>query len=170
MNGTVKCATCGRSHAMSESELTFQLPDVIFAMSSEERAARCDINADVCALDRQRFFLRGLLPLAVNNRKLNYNLGVWAEVPEEVFGRIYRLWDDPAQDAEPRMPGSLANKLPYHPDTVGLGISIQLTGPESRPEFYVNAVEHSLYAEQSGGINEHRAVEYSDREAREDAV
>jgi len=114
--------------------------------------------------------VRGLLPLAVDNRKQNYNLGVWAEVSEEIFGRIYRLWDDPAQDTEPRMPGSLANKLPYHSDTVGLGISIQLTGPTSRPEFYVNPTGHSLYAEQSQGIDEHRAIEYSDREARKNAV
>jgi hypothetical protein len=170
MNGTVICTTCGKSHLLRESELTFQFPDVIFALSSDDRAARCDIDPDVCALDRKRFFVRGLFPLAVTNRKQNYNVGVWAEVSEEVFGRIYRLWDDPSQSAEPRMSGSLANKMPFHSDTVGLDISIQLTGPTSRPEFYVNTVEHSLYAEQSRGIDEHRAIEYSDREARDNAV
>ena len=170
MNGTVECATCGKVHPLNESELTFKLPDVIFALSSEERAARCDIDPDVCALDRKIFFVRGLLPLAVANRERSYNIGVWAEVSEDTFGRIYQLWDDPNQETEPRMPGALANKLPFHPDTLGLSISIQLTGPTSRPEFYVNAVAHSLYAEQSQGISEHRAIEYSDREARNNAV
>lgn len=170
MSDAIACVTCGGIHAINQSELTFGLPDVVFAISEEERSARCEVSADIVALDRERFFIRGLLPLEVATRDRPYNLGVWAEVSPSVFGRIYELWSEPDQGQEPRMPGKLANKIPFHPDTCNLAVGIQLTGPSSRPEFYLEAVEHSLYGEQSCGIDEHRAIEYSDPVARKAAV
>jgi len=170
MSSTVACTTCGRIHPIDQSELTFGLPDVVFAMSEEERSARCDVSQDIVALDRERFFIRGLLPLEVVTRNRPYNLGVWVEVSPSIFRRIYELWNESAQDQEPRMPGHLANKVPFHLDSRNLAVGIQLTGPTSRPEFYLEAVEHSLYGEQSRGIDEHRAIEYSDPAARKAAV
>lgn len=162
----VACATCGSIHPVSESELTFRLPDEVFALSEQEREERCRISSDIVALDDARFFIRGLLPLDVLGRTRKYNLGVWAEVSEDVFRRVHELWSDPQQDQEPRMPAKLANRLPFHVDTVGLGVAVQLTGTESRPDFFVEPGEHSLYGEQSLGIDEHRAIEYSDPVAR----
>jgi hypothetical protein len=170
MSGNIACVTCGRFHPMTQSELTFGLPDVVFAMSEEERDARCELSADIVALDRDRFFIRGLLPLEVTTRGRPYNLGVWAEVSPSTFGRVYELWSEPNQEREPRMPGKLANNIPFHPDACNLAVGIQLTGPSSRPEFYLEAAEHTLYGEQSHGIDEHRAIEYSDPAARKAAV
>lgn len=164
------CATCGRTHPASESELSFKLPDAVFDLAVEERESRCRISPDIVALDDLRFFIRGLLPLEVPGRMRTYNIGVWAEVSVDVFDRIHDLWNEATQDQEPRMPARLANKLPFHPNTVGLRVAVQLTGPRSRPEFHVEPVEHSLYGEQSCGIDEHRAIEYSDPAARHAAV
>jgi hypothetical protein len=82
----------------------------------------------------------------------------------KTYQRIYELWSDPDQANEPRLPATLANRIPLHPiDSLGLAISIQLTGPKTRPEYLINAVDHTLYGEQRDGIDEHRALEYSDR-------
>jgi hypothetical protein len=166
MNKQVACATCGKTHPVSDSELTFGLPDEIFALPEEEREARCKVGSDIVLFDADRFFIRGLLPLNVAGRDVPYRLGVWAEVSGPVYERICDLWSDEHQDREPRMPGRLANHVPFHPDTTNLGLSIQLTGPKTRPEFYLEPSENSLYTEQTRGIDEHRALEYSDPEAR----
>lgn len=150
----LKCATCGRTHPISESELSFKLPDVVFALSDNDRESRCKESPDIVSLDEKRFFVRGLLPLAVMGRERTYNVGVWAEVSVKIFERIHELWNDSEQHQEPRMPGTLANKLPFHPDTVGLPVAVQLTGPRSRPEFYIEATDNSLYGEQLRGIDE----------------
>jgi hypothetical protein len=68
MTETVACSVCGKVHPIDDIELVFELPDVIYALSEGERATRCDITADVCALDRERFFLRGLLPIPISGR------------------------------------------------------------------------------------------------------
>ena len=170
MNDAVVCATCGKPHPINESELVFSLPDEIYALSAEERSARCDISADVCAVDRERFFLRGLLPLKVSTRSRPYRLGVWAEIASSDYKRIYELWSDPDQSAQAPIPGRLANGLPLHQaPTLGLAISIQLTGPKTRPEFFLARSEHPLFEEQEKGISEHRAIEYSDRSCHSDS-
>ena len=164
MSDKVTCSTCGKVHSLADSELVFGLPDEIFALSKEERSSRCCLGDDICALDQQRFFVRGLLPLPVHGRAQAYRIGLWAEISVEVFRRIHALWSDPAQSEEPRLPGILANQLPLNEETSSrLPILIQLTGPKTRPEFYVQRVDHPLYAEQTRGIDEHRALEYSDR-------
>jgi hypothetical protein len=167
MTREVACSVCGNVHPVELSELVFRLPDVIHALPEDERTARCDIGSDVCALDRERFFLRGLLPIPVLGRPNPYNAGVWAEISLDTYKRIYERWDDADQGQEPRLPGTLANSLPLQDQqTLGLAISIQLIGPKHRPQFYVEVRGHSLYREQTQGVDEHRAIEYSDRERR----
>lgn len=166
MTSQVACATCGQVHPLDKSELTFKLPDEVFGLSDSEREQRCKTSSDIVRLDGERFFVRGILPLKVVGRELPYNLGVWVEVLPETFGRIYDRWDDEDQAQEPRLPGLLANSVPFHPSTIGLPVAIQLTGPKSRPEFYIAPVEHTLYGEQVRGIDEHRSIEYSDPVAR----
>lgn len=171
MTEEVTCSVCGKAHTLDSSELTFRLPESIYVLSEEDRAIRCDISSDLCALDRERLFLRGLLPLPVSGRARTYNVGVWAEVSLDTYRRIHERWDDPNQRDEPRLPGALANRLPLHDkDTQGLRIAIQLTGPRTRPEFHLAASEHPLYREQADGIDEHRAIEYSDRKRHLPAV
>lgn len=170
MTDEVICESCGNAHPRSDVELTFKYPDDIFELSDEAREARCKLNEDIVILDERRFFIRGLLPLDVTYRARPYNLGIWAEVTEGVFARIYALWDDPKQQDEPPMPGMLANTVPFHEGTVGLALTIELTGTKTRPQFLLDPVEHSLYIEQLVGIDEHRAFEYSDRASRKAAV
>lgn len=160
----VTCTVCGKTHTLVNSELAFGLPDEIYALAETERTVRCDISSDICAIDRNRFFVRGLLPLRVKGRRKKYCIGVWSEISEEAFSRIYSRWHDPDQANEPRLSGSLANRLPLHRNSsLGLPVAIQLTGPKTRPEFYLEPTNHPLYLEQAKGIDGHRAVEYSDR-------
>jgi hypothetical protein len=162
MDGTVTCSVCGRVHARAESELIFKRPDAVHALSIEEREKRCQLTTDIAILDKQRFFLRGLLSVPVIGRSRLYNMGVWSELSEHDFARVYELWTDPDQASEPRLPASLANRLPLVENTLGIGIQIQLTGPKTRPQFYVTETDHLLYREQTNGIDEHRALEYTD--------
>ena len=167
MNSMIECDVCGKIHLLAESELAFGLPDIVFSLSDEQRTSRCKISSDVVILDDNQIFLRGLLPLHVLQRNQPYNLGVWVEVSETVFDEIHRLWDDPEQHKAPPMPGLLANAVPYHPETTGLKLSIQLTDPNTRPFFYLSQAAHALFQEQTSGIDAHRAFEYSDKVSRQ---
>jgi hypothetical protein len=161
MSHNVFCAICGKEHPREEIELVFKLPQPIFELDEDQRKERCHIGTDMCAIDRSRYFLRGLLPIPVHCREIPYRIGVWAEVVEPIFGRIYELWNDPSQTNEPLLPGTLANTIPLVPDTLALGIDIRLTGPTTRPDFFLQDIQHLLAIEQRRGVNVHRVLEYS---------
>jgi hypothetical protein len=163
MADTVICDTCGKAHPREEIELVLVLPQPIFELSDDERAKRCDISGDMCAIDRTRFFIRGLLPLPVRGRGVPYRIGLWAEVDEPTFGHIYALWDDPSQVNEPLLSAILANDVPLVPSTIGIEVDIRLTGPTTRPDFYMRDTPHPLAVEQRRGVSAHRALEYGNR-------
>ncbi|WP_375135885.1 MULTISPECIES: DUF2199 domain-containing protein [Pseudomonas] len=43
----------------------------------------------------ERFFVRATLPLPVFQRDEPYSVGVWVELMQPDFERIYERWDDP---------------------------------------------------------------------------
>jgi hypothetical protein len=97
------------------------------------------------------------MPFAVRQHNRDYCLGVWAEVEREWFDRVFELWDDEKQSEEPPFPGRLANRIPFHADTLGLSVDVRLTGPSTRPQFFIRHSEHLLYLEQLHGISLHQA-------------
>ena len=155
------CAICGKEHPARNLELVFRRPDAIATLTEEEREKRCQENNDICVLDENRFFVRGLLALPVHERDQPYSLGVWAEVDGDSFQRILDLWDAPDQADEPPMEGTLANAIPSVVRALGLHLSVKLSDPKTRPYFTVTQKPHQLYSEQSEGISVHRAHEYS---------
>ena len=163
MTENVICDTCGRAHLREEIELALALPQAIFELGDDEREKRCDISGDMCAIDRNRFFIRGLLPIPVRGRGVPYRIGLWAEVDEPTFGCIYALWEDPSQVDEPLLPAILANDVPLVPSTIGIEVDIRLTGPTTRPDFYMRDTPHPLALEQRQGVDSHRALEYGNR-------
>ncbi|WP_332852094.1 DUF2199 domain-containing protein [Duganella sp. S19_KUP01_CR8] len=165
MTDLTACSDCGELHALDELELVFKRPDAIAALSAAERQARCRENEDLCAIwgdsdDTHRYFVRGLLPLKVIARPLDYCVGVWMEVSRAVFDRIYELWDSESQLDEPPLEGRLANEIPTRPGTLGLHGQIQLTGPTTRPDFMVSDTASPLFADQQHGVTEHQAAEF----------
>lgn len=169
MTDLMICGVCGGLHPKEAIELTFRLPDVVFELSDEERTRRCNMGTSLCVLDHSRFFVRGLLPLPVHGQALPYRIAIWAEVDEQTFADIYHLWDAPNQAEYPPTPATLANNVPTVPATRGMTITIRLTGPKTRPEFFLADSDHPLAREQSCGIVAHRALEYTQQTERSDA-
>ncbi|OEZ49437.1 DUF2199 domain-containing protein [Duganella sp. HH105] len=165
MSDPIACSECGELHTLDEVELVFRRPDAIVALSDAEREARCRESEDLCAIwgdsdDSHRYFVRGLLPLTVIGRPLDYRLGVWMEVRRDVFDRIYALWDSDTQLDEPPLDGLLANDVPTRPGSLGLHGKIHLTGPETRPEFMVADAAAALFADQRDGMSAHQAAAF----------
>ena len=155
------CQECGIDHPIEDLELSFRRADVVAELSAEELASRVQENNDLCVLDGDRFFIRAVLPLAVSGRELPYNVGLWVEVSQRTFERVYALWDESGQANEPAFQANIANDIPSHPPTSGLAATISLTGPTTRPMVTLLATEHPLFREQRSGITEHRAAQYS---------
>lgn len=160
MSKLIKCSCCDKMLPANQMELTFGLPDEIFALPELEREERTEGSSDLYVLDGNRFFVRGLLPLPIEGQN-DYCLGAWAEVSEEDFDKIEELWDVDIRADEPRIKASLSNYMPYTLSSGQTELEIQLQNNNSRPFFYVTTPNSTLFKEQTAGITAHRAFEYT---------
>jgi len=145
---------------VSALKLSFKLPEDVFKLSQSEQDKHGRLSSEYVVLNDNRFFVRGLIPLPVFCRAEPYHIGAWAEVSERHFFRVLQLSTKPAQASAPPISARLANLLPYHESTLGLPITLQLTGPDTRPAFQLRPCKHALYVEQSEGIDETRVLQY----------
>ena len=158
----IKCPCCEKLVPADTIELTFCRPDDIAVMDEEKREKKCKYNDDIYICEGHNFYIRCVLPLPVHDKDEDYSLGVWIQVSENNFNKIWDLWDDEKQSKEPPMDGLLANTVPLTEGSKNTKVLVQLTGPTSRPKVLIQDEECSLYKEQTCGITIHRASEYSD--------
>lgn len=159
---TAKCSTCGKRHPANELELSFFRPDPVVAIPRKERKKRATETDDFCDIELKRFFVRGVIPLNVEGRDRPYRIGAWVELDKKSFKRVIALWRDPDQGKQPPFSGQLVNAIPSLPNTCGIKIKLQLTNERSRPDILVAEKTHPLFREQSTGITDHRAHEYTE--------
>ena len=74
------CACCGQEHPGLPADYGYSLPDEVFALSYLERYRRSRSNADLCTLDDERFFLRGVLAVPFVGSEQEFGWGLWVEV------------------------------------------------------------------------------------------
>jgi hypothetical protein len=160
----MKCQTCGEEHELLEP--AFGRPDVIFAMSAEEKKNRVFENNDLCALrgvdgTPDRYFVRCILPVRLLDSEDTAGWGLWVEVSESDCEVIWKKWTDPDQDRLPPMSAALANQIPNQPVTIGLPVRLKLTGAKSRPQIsFSNDSLHPFAKECLAGVSTHRVVEW----------
>jgi len=155
------CSKCGVEHPLEDMELTFRRPDDVANLSAGDRERLVRENSDLCVIEKDRFFVRAVLPLPVESRQLPYCIGLWVEVTQAAFDRIYDLWDAEEQVTEPPFAARIANEIPTAAGSLGLGAELHLTGPRTRPRVFLTPGTHQLYVEQARGIDEHRVSEYT---------
>ncbi|WP_417357994.1 DUF2199 domain-containing protein [Gallaecimonas pentaromativorans] len=158
----VKCPCCDKMVPANDMELTYRKPDPIASMDADEIEERCKYSSDYYVCDDEYFYIRAILPLPVKDSGREYCLGVWVQVSEKSFNKIWDLWDDPEQDKAPPFKGGLANNVHLNSESINSEIELQLIGPTSRPRVSLVDTKSTIYMEQQCGITVHRASEYSD--------
>ncbi|WP_176647011.1 DUF2199 domain-containing protein [Duganella sp. SG902] len=84
----------------------------VVKLSAEDRARQVAESSDLCIIEGKRFFIRALLPLLVKPQEYPYYIGLWVEVSQANFERVYQLWDSEDQIYEPPFSAQIANEIP----------------------------------------------------------
>jgi hypothetical protein len=116
-------------------ERNYGMPDEVFALG-DARTGRAQLSKSFVILDRERFFVRCLLPIAVEGYD-TWSVGLWIEVSRTDFEHVYSAWDDAAAYPTLRFTGSLANDvatdlgLPLPPGTM---LRLHVRAPDEPPQ------------------------------------
>jgi hypothetical protein len=158
------CAICGEEHAVLDP--TFRRPEAFVRLDPSVREAHARADDDLCSITlpgaASRWFVRGVLPVVVVDRSEDLWWGLWAEISETAFNRIMELWSNSEQQRESPFSGQLANVIPSYPNTLGLPLTVQLTGAKSRPRLrFASAKSHPFVHECEAGVDAHQASEWN---------
>lgn len=153
---TYICSTCGKEHEGLPTDWGFKLPDEVHALSYIEKYTRAKYNADLCTLDEQRHFIRGVLPIPLVDQDDSFGWGIWVEVSRSIHDAYVKAFNSDAP--EPTLcEGVLVNAIPGYSETSGLAVNVQFNGKDARPTFAFQAGEaHGLAHEQLKGISQKR--------------
>ena len=163
----MNCSVCGKENEVLDP--AFRRPDAVAAMPENLRKLRVKENDDLCEIrtgvdaEPSRCFVRCVLKVDVLDHPDPVSWGVWVEVGKDDFQHVLDEWSEPIQTTEPAMTAHLANSIPGYSETIGLQMSMRLTGPETRPELLIDhSINHPFANDVRQGVSHQRVQEWLD--------
>lgn len=159
-----ECASCGKFHEGIPLDYGFEFPDYYFEVPSEERDERINFNDDLCVVDDEHFFIRGVIEIPIIDEDTYFGWGVWCSLSEKSFNRILESWDVEHVENESPFFGWLNSTLPenIYPETLNLKTHVYLRDHNQRPFIDVEPTKHPLAIDQENGITMERVLEIAE--------
>ena len=129
-------------------------------LSEEEIKTRSSCNLDICVVDDQYYFVRGVIKIPIIGfSEDNFRWGVWVSLSKKSFEEVMELWDKDPAGHGPYF-GWLNNHLElYSPSTSSLKTRVHLQSNNLRPRIELEPTDHPLAVEQRNGITIERVQE-----------
>ncbi len=149
------CGSCAEEHPGLPSDYAFGLPDDLYNLSFLDKYRRTRSNADLCTLDEERYFIRGVLPIPFTESEGSFGLGIWAEASKAEHDLYLDGYYDDLTDNAP-FAARMANDVPGY-ESLNLPVDVQFRFGNDRPLFVCRpADDHLLAQEQRAGISNSR--------------
>ena len=158
------CPCCGESHG-GLFDLAVPRPDIWqddFDQSSESegRYPMNKLTDDLCVVDDEHFFIRGVLQLPIIGApEYPFGFGVWSSLSKENFDFYFDSFDDKQQDHLGPWFGWFSNQLQGYPDTRNMKCRVRPQNDSQRPLIELEPTDHPLSAEQQNGISLDRILD-----------
>lgn len=154
------CSTCGKYHDEVPMDWGFSAPYQWNPEFVKRDPKKNEISSDMCVINGENFFIRGIIEIPIINENKTFNWGVWVSLSEKSFARYMAVYKTEKElDEEPYF-GWLCNKIPGYPNTISLKTSVHLQGNRLRPKIVLDHSDlHPLCQEQHNGITMHRVGE-----------
>ena len=140
------CSICGERHEGLVTDSAYSLPDVVWEIPEAERALRARFTNDLCQFG-ERYFIRCVLGVPLNDSDGEFGWGAWSEVEWPVFERYLEMYEEDGA-AEPVHRGTLANRLPAYEASLGKPVLIQFRDPTKRPSLSLPQDDESQLADE----------------------
>lgn len=149
------CHCCGQVHD-GLPDIGIDKPALAQDIPAEKWQGRVVLTDDICIVDGEDFFIRGVLVIPVHGDENGLGFGVWVSQKEEHF-QAYVAQPDSA-DIGPYF-GWFATEIgPYAP-TLGLKTMAHFQGNNQRPLIDLEPTDHPLAIDYQNGISLERAWE-----------
>jgi hypothetical protein len=132
-------------------DIGWQWPDPYFGVPEPERDERVRSTSDLCVIDEEHFFIRGILLIPVHGQSERFGLGIWVSQSKQSFDTYLESFD--SNEIGPFF-GWLSNKLPFYSEsTWALKTMAHFQGNGERPRIELDPCDHPLYRDIVNGIS-----------------
>ncbi len=151
-----RCSVCGETHE-ALPDIGMDRPDHWWGVPEQERERRIELTPDVCIIDNEDYFIRGVIEIHVHDYPDGFAFGVWVSQKRENF---YTYLDNFDSAAIGPFFGWLCTRIAYYPeDTQLLKTFAYFRGHNQRPSIVLEETEHPLAVDQRNGITLEKAWE-----------
>ena len=151
-----QCAVCHEFHD-GLPQIGFEYPDPYFDVPEDEREERIFVTSDLCCIDNEDFFIRGVIEIDVHELDQPFGFGVWVSQKRENYQTYVDNFDT---DSIGPFFGWLSTRLVcYAEETFLLKTMAHFRTGGTRPFIEVEPTGHPLAVDQRNGINVERAWE-----------
>ncbi|WP_430780752.1 DUF2199 domain-containing protein [Actinoplanes sp. G11-F43] len=152
------CGTCGDTH--DGPPLSFAAPAPDFWRPEMAGQEGCLLDADLCVISGEHFFVRGLIELPVWDTGDVFTYSMWVSLSRPNFTRAVDVWEQPGRETEPPYFGWLSNIIAgYEPSTLNLRTNVHTRAVGQLPYIELEPTGHPLAVEQLAGITRARVEE-----------
>jgi len=171
-----KCHSCEEWHTGPCLDFSYGAPVYWGADEDEanqpgpldaDQLPRTYLDEDLCIIDGEHFFVRGLIQLLIIGTAETFGWGVWGSLSRENFVKLLLQFDDPKRIELPPMFSWLSNQIDEYEDTLNLKMYLHIREPGERPTFELEPTDHPLSQEYQHGITPERVKEIMKRRLRE---
>lgn len=145
------CATCGDRHE-GVPGLSFKAPFHYSQMTPDQQVSAAFLDADVCSIGHEDFFVRGCLEIPVHGLEEPFVWGVWVSLSKPNFDRYVDTLGRESPEEGPYF-GWLCSRLPGYPDSLHLKTHVYFRASNLRPRVELEPTQHPLAMDQRNGIS-----------------
>ena len=165
-----KCGTCEEWHYGPCLDFGHDAPlywtsendgenEIGFFDSGRKGLPHMFLNEDICVMDGEHFFVRGIIHLPIVGTAETLRWGVWGSLSRENFEKVLLTNNDPRGVELPAMFSWLSNRIDEYPDTLNLKMHAYIQDSGTRPIFELEPTDHPLSQEYHHGITPERVRE-----------
>jgi hypothetical protein len=157
-----KCFSCEEWHTGPCLDFTYNAP---YHWSTEDENATSEtecfgdyefpktfLNEDICILNGEYFFVRGIIHLPIIGTAETLRWGVWGSLSRASFEKLMSQYDDPSRAELEPMFSWLSTHIEDYDDTLNLKMYAHIQEPDVRPHFELELSDHPLSQEYHHGI------------------
>ena len=159
---TWTCSCCGRQFDELPLDWDTIAPAPYLDIPEAERASRTELTEAFCTVDRDTFYIRGLIELPIIGHAGRLAFGVWGSLSAASKQKVSEVWNSPERAEAGPFFAWLCSRLPLYPDTVGLKTRIHLRPPPITPYVELEPTGHPLAVAQRQGVTLARVVEIAE--------
>jgi hypothetical protein len=161
------CSCCGEIHE-DLPDLAFDRPTSAHHIPVKERPKRVRLDDDVCIVDEEHYFIRGVIEIPIHDHPDTFGIGAWVSLKPENFQTYVEHFD--SAEIGPFF-GWLSNEIWFGgAPTLNLKTMAHFRGGGLRPSIELETTDNPLARAQRDGISLDGAWafvhEHVDRSAR----